>query len=130
MRNGRCRLHGGKSTGPRTPEGRERSRRSNWKHGHYSAEARAERAKARASLRETELIADGKRHGIAMTEYLLERIRDKSRPPSFLMWSAQRSEACNRDAGRRHIPRGRGRLGPRQSATCLQTRMMAALHSA
>jgi hypothetical protein len=27
MPNGRCKLHGGKSTGPRTPEGLERSRR-------------------------------------------------------------------------------------------------------
>lgn len=52
MRNGRCRLHGGKSTGPRTPEGLARSRRANWKHGHYSAEAKADRAKARASLQE------------------------------------------------------------------------------
>src|SRR5262249_13430510 len=34
MANGRCKLHGGKSTGPRTPEGLERSRRANWKHGH------------------------------------------------------------------------------------------------
>src|SRR4029453_9835097 len=29
MPNGRCKLHGGKSTGPRTPEGLERSRRAN-----------------------------------------------------------------------------------------------------
>jgi hypothetical protein len=36
MPNGRCKLHGGKSTGPRTPEGLERSRRANWKHGHFS----------------------------------------------------------------------------------------------
>ena len=50
MRNGRCRLHGGKSTGPRTPEGLARSRRANWKHGYYSAEAKAERAKARGQL--------------------------------------------------------------------------------
>jgi hypothetical protein len=28
MRNGRCRIHGGLSTGPRTPEGLERSRRA------------------------------------------------------------------------------------------------------
>lgn len=35
----RCRLHGGLSTGPRTPEGRERSRLSRLKHGlHSSAE--------------------------------------------------------------------------------------------
>jgi hypothetical protein len=33
MPNGRCKVHGGKSTGPRTPEGLERSRRANWKHG-------------------------------------------------------------------------------------------------
>src|SRR6266568_1137873 len=33
MPNGRCKLHGGKSTGPRTPEGLARSRRANWKHG-------------------------------------------------------------------------------------------------
>ena len=37
MANGRCRMHGGKSTGPRTPEGLERSRKANWKHGLASA---------------------------------------------------------------------------------------------
>jgi len=45
MPNGRCKLHGGKSTGPRTPEGLERSRRANWKHGYYSREAKAERSR-------------------------------------------------------------------------------------
>jgi hypothetical protein len=40
MRNGRCRLHGGKSTGPRTPEGLERMRRAKTKHGKYSEENR------------------------------------------------------------------------------------------
>ena len=39
MANGRCRLHGGKSTGPKTIEGLERSRKANWKHGRYSAES-------------------------------------------------------------------------------------------
>ena len=39
MRNGRCRLHGGLSTGPRTADG-ARSRRARWKHGGYSVEAR------------------------------------------------------------------------------------------
>lgn len=47
----RCALHGGKSTGPRTAEGLERSRRANWKHGLYSAEARTERKRARQSIR-------------------------------------------------------------------------------
>jgi hypothetical protein len=36
MKNGRCRLHGGKSTGPRTLKGLENSKRGNWKHGLYA----------------------------------------------------------------------------------------------
>jgi hypothetical protein len=51
MANRRCRMHGGKSTGPRTAEGLERSRKANWKHGHYSAGVQAERFKARMDLR-------------------------------------------------------------------------------
>src|SRR4051794_1343427 len=40
----RCRMHGGLSTGPRTPEGLERSRRARWKHGRFSkAEIEARR---------------------------------------------------------------------------------------
>jgi hypothetical protein len=50
MPNGRCKLHGAKSTGPRTPEGLERSRRANWKHGHFSREAKAERSRLRAAI--------------------------------------------------------------------------------
>jgi hypothetical protein len=41
MPNGRCRLHGGKSTGPRTREGLERMRQSKIKHGCYPKEMRA-----------------------------------------------------------------------------------------
>jgi len=51
MANGRCRMHGGKSTGPRTPEGLERSRKANFKHGLYSAESMAERKFIRQLLR-------------------------------------------------------------------------------
>jgi hypothetical protein len=51
MRNGRCRMHGGASTGPRTPEGLARSKRAAWKHGRYSAEALAARRSARAAIR-------------------------------------------------------------------------------
>lgn len=43
MANGRCRLHGGLSTGPRTAEGLERVRRAVTKHGRYSIAAKAER---------------------------------------------------------------------------------------
>jgi hypothetical protein len=51
MANGRCRMHGGKSTCPRTPEGLERSRNANLKHGLYSAEALEERKIMRQMLR-------------------------------------------------------------------------------
>jgi len=40
MANGRCRMHGGASTGPRTPGGLERIRQARTKHGAYSAESR------------------------------------------------------------------------------------------
>src|SRR5262249_13310771 len=50
MPNGRCRVHGGKSTGPRTLEGLERSRRARWKHGYFSQEAKAERSRVRAAM--------------------------------------------------------------------------------
>lgn len=40
MPNGRCRMHGGGSTGPRTAEGLERSRAAPLKHGGRSAEVR------------------------------------------------------------------------------------------
>ena len=40
LANGRCRLHGGLSTGPRTPKGLSRSRRANWKNGAYAGTAK------------------------------------------------------------------------------------------
>src|ERR1022692_120736 len=53
MSNGRCRMHGGASTGPRTQEGLARSRRSRWKHGLYSSEARAEQKRIRELIRKS-----------------------------------------------------------------------------
>lgn len=41
--NGRCSNHGGRSTGPKTPEGKERQRRAVMKHGYWSKSAIAER---------------------------------------------------------------------------------------
>jgi hypothetical protein len=51
MRNGRCRLHGGLSTGPKTAEGIERIRRAKTRHGLYSAAAIAERQRFRAMFK-------------------------------------------------------------------------------
>jgi hypothetical protein len=51
MRNGRCRLHGGLSTGPKTPEGRRRIRIALFKHGWYTKQAKQERIELRELLR-------------------------------------------------------------------------------
>jgi len=61
MPNGRCRFHGGKSTGPRTPEGRERSRQAHLKHGYYTREAKAQRARTRALFRAFREFIDAER---------------------------------------------------------------------
>lgn len=59
---GRCRMHGGLSTGPRTLEGLERRRRARWKHGGYAVGAR-ERAMARALKEVEETRAGWAEHG-------------------------------------------------------------------
>ena len=46
---GRCKLHGGASTGPRTEEGRARLTEARTKHGKFTKEKRAE-AKRRAQV--------------------------------------------------------------------------------
>jgi hypothetical protein len=43
MPNGRCRLHGGLSTGPKTAEGIDRIRKALTKHGRYSAATKLRR---------------------------------------------------------------------------------------
>jgi hypothetical protein len=52
MTNGRCWAHGGLSTGPRTAEGLERSRKARLRHGCYSTLAKAERQQARRELQQ------------------------------------------------------------------------------
>jgi len=47
MRNGRCRMHGGKCTGPRTAEGMARMIAANTTHGRYGAASAAERTQQR-----------------------------------------------------------------------------------
>lgn len=51
MINGKCRLHGGKATGPKTPQGLARSRKANWKHGEYSTETKALAQKLREEFK-------------------------------------------------------------------------------
>jgi hypothetical protein len=51
MPNGRCRLHGGLSTGPKTAEGIERIRLAVTKHGRYSQAAKSERRSLRLLMK-------------------------------------------------------------------------------
>ena len=52
MRNGRCRIHGGLSTGAKTPEGIECRRLAQTKHGLYTAAAKAERKGFREAFKD------------------------------------------------------------------------------
>lgn len=52
MANGKCRLHGGKSTGPRTEEGRQKIALANTKHGRYSRESIIQRKEMREFMKE------------------------------------------------------------------------------
>jgi len=63
MANGRCRMRGGSSTGPRTAKRLARSRRARWKHGRYSAEARAEQNRVRDLLTESRKLLTQMRAG-------------------------------------------------------------------
>lgn len=51
MANGRCRLHGGKCTGPKTDAGKKKVMSVNTKHGFYAKAAREERIITSALLR-------------------------------------------------------------------------------
>jgi hypothetical protein len=51
MPNGRCRMHGGPSTGPKTEAGKAAIRASRTKHGRYSQASIAERRKVRSAIR-------------------------------------------------------------------------------
>jgi len=58
MANGRCRIHGGLSTGPKTVEGIENIRKAQTKHGQRSAEAVRRRKEGMALRREIKRLAD------------------------------------------------------------------------
>jgi len=65
MRNGRCRFHGGKSTGARTAAGRARCARARRTHGFYSAETISLRRDARTLLRRNRDLLAGLRARLA-----------------------------------------------------------------
>lgn len=61
VKNGRCHLHGGKSTGPRTDEGRQRIAKAHLKHGRRSKSYLQQSHDLKVELRaiETDLVKTG-----------------------------------------------------------------------
>jgi len=51
LTNGRCRLHGGKATGAKTPEGKKRAAEANLRHGQYTNTAMLERKQMQALMK-------------------------------------------------------------------------------
>ncbi|MFM7389771.1 MAG: HGGxSTG domain-containing protein [Vampirovibrionales bacterium] len=58
MANGRCRLHGGKSTGAKTAEGKQRQREASLKTGRYTQDTLEERRRVRALLQHCQTLLD------------------------------------------------------------------------
>ncbi len=90
MKNGRCRLHGGKSTGARTAEGRHRAETARLVHGRRTAAVIAARSAAAAVSRRLAWMADLARdlsagHGV-----------DRSDSPSPLGDARHRQRSCDR----------------------------------
>lgn len=56
MPNGRCRLHGGKSTGPRTTEGLKRSQEARLTHGMRTRAAREETKRVNDLVRQCKAV--------------------------------------------------------------------------
>jgi flagellar biosynthesis/type III secretory pathway chaperone len=52
MKNGRCRMHGGKSTGVKTIEGLEKIKKANFKNGNFTKEKIIERKAFNQMLKE------------------------------------------------------------------------------
>jgi hypothetical protein len=106
MRNGRCRMHGGKSTGPRTEEGRARIRAARTRHGRYSAEGRAFQSNITGLLRRSrELLRLARQPGAVDTKALRHLL-----PPEFCKHPIHRETAVER--GTLSAPPMRQRLVP------------------
>jgi len=99
MPNGRCRLHGGLSTGPRTAEGRARCARARRTHGGYTREITNLRRAARAHGRRVHALAALIRarpagHGLLPTNSANRRHpAAQGRPVGFALGAQSRAAA-------------------------------------
>jgi hypothetical protein len=97
MRNGRCRMHGGLSTGPRTAEGRARCAAARRTHGFYAADTIALRRSATAHCRRMRslLAGFGRRptagHGVLPSEIRSQKSEIRSARPPAQPWTSRGS---------------------------------------
>ncbi len=76
-RNGRCRRHGGLSTGPKTVEGRARSSQNALKHGDFTADKRLARKKISVTLRKCRhQVKSGGNTDDTTTDQMLDLLED------------------------------------------------------
>jgi len=76
MPNGRCRLHGGKSTGSRTPKGIARRAAANTKHGRQSAAKRVQQLYVTTATRRGRLTAAARRLEDYLPKGMAARLAD------------------------------------------------------
>jgi hypothetical protein len=76
MPNGRCRQHGGKSTGPRTPEGIARKAAANTRHGRQSAPKREAQLYVRTLNQHARLTAAARRLQDYLPKAMAARLAD------------------------------------------------------
>jgi hypothetical protein len=115
MANGRCRLHGGLSTGPRTAEGRARCARARLTHGGYSAASRALMAEARTHLRRVHALLGLRStagHGVLRSESINRKDAKTQRSRASCSSSSfASSRLCGESsAANRTVPAGHGVL--------------------
>jgi hypothetical protein len=79
----RCRMHGGRSTGPRTPEGRARVAEARTIHGRYSAEWRARNRRVLTFLRRNRVFLAALRYRDRLPPELAARFEQS--PPELRM---------------------------------------------
>ncbi len=82
MKNGRCRIHGGRSTGPRTPEGLQRSQRARLKSGDYSRGANRTKEKLRLLAELADLLLSDNPDLLELN-LLVWRIEDLNHAPIY-----------------------------------------------
>jgi hypothetical protein len=109
MANGRCRLHGGKCTGPRTAKGKAAFKAAHTKHGRTTAPKRAANLYTRTLAVRSYLTSEAQRlsaHLPADMAARLARGPDELWPPVHLSNQGNRISKLSQDPGQEGVAPG------------------------